>query len=280
LRRRPFVAGFLSLWVIGLGDAYNGFPGRGAALLATAFGTNIVLAVVWSSVSAAGIERGLGVLLLLLVGVPLALRIYAAIRAWRDARRLHDAGPERPVLNRFVAYLGLALLAGLVVTLGVRTFVLQAFTVPSASMEPTLLVGDHILVNKLAAELREPRVGDIVVFHSPKDPANIYMKRVVAVRGETIYIHEKRVYIDGQPRDDSHARFIRGRKGASDEFGPFSVPSGRVFVLGDDRDESYDSRSFGAVPVAEITGRAAMVYWSWDRARHRVRWNRVAHPIH
>ncbi len=278
-RRRPLVAGLLSLLIIGLGDAYNGFPRRGAGLLAAALGGRLVLAIAWSVLSATGAERGLGALALLLVAVPLALTIYAVIRAWRDAARLRDQ-PPLPPLNAFLSFGGLALLAVLVVTFGLRTFVVQAFTLPSGSMEPTLLIGDHILVNKLQPYVRGPRFGDVVVFPFPKDRAKTFMKRVIAVGGETVYIQHKRVFIDGNPRDDPHARFIPKKKGQGDQFGPSTVPPGQVFVLGDDRDASYDSRFFGGVPVAEITGRAVSVFWSWDPFRHRVRWNRVGHPIH
>src|SRR5690349_20345411 len=172
--------------------------------------------------------------------------------------RLTDAVVASPVprvkseVREYAEALAVALLLALVI----RTFVVQAFKIPSGSMLPTLQIGDHILVNKFIygprfeipltqislgqlPGLRKPRPGDVVVFSWPKDRSKDFIKRVVAVEGETIEVRDRKILVDGKPRDDPHATWITQRIGGpSDPFGPFTVPPGHVFVMGDNRDQS------------------------------------------
>ena len=186
-------------------------------------------------------------------------------------------------LREYAEALGVALLLALVI----RTFVVQAFKIPSGSMLPTLQIGDHILVNKFIygprfevpftqaslgqlPGVRAPRVGDVVVFIYPKERDKDFIKRIVAVAGQTIEVHGTQVTLDGKPVEDAHGHY---RKRDHVEFGPFTVPADHVFVMGDNRDESYDSRFWGSVPVEDIKGLAMIVYWSWGGERW-VRWKR------
>jgi len=171
-------------------------------------------------------------------------------------------------------------------------------------MLPTLLIGDHLLVNKFAYGVRLPFVGlavipgghpqrgDVVVFRYPKDKSIDYIKRVIGQPGDTVEIRTKKVFVNGAPYDDSHAHISSGTvlsaaASPRDNFGPVLVPEGRVFVMGDNRDNSYDSRFWGFVDEKDILGKAFMLYWSWDIEKPlfsleriaSVRWGRIANII-
>src|SRR5437763_15359193 len=159
-----------------------------------------------------------------------------------------------------------ALLVALLLALVIRTFVVQAFKIPSGSMLPTLQIGDHILVNKFIygarmeipltqvslgqlPGLHAPKPGDVIVFIWPKDRSKDFIKRVIAVGGETVEVRSKQVYINGKLRDDPHATYAppRGGPGSGANYGAYTVPTGTVFVMGENRDQSYESRVWGAV---------------------------------
>jgi signal peptidase I len=200
---------------------------------------------------------------------------------------------QKSQIREYAEALGVALLLALVI----RTFVVQAFKIPSGSMLPTLQIGDHILVNKFIygprfeipltqislgqlPGLRKPRPGDVIVFIWPKDRAKDFIKRVVAVGGETIEVHDRHVFVNGSPRDDPHATWATQRIGPNDRYGPYTVPPGYVFVMGDNRDQSYDSRFWGPVPITDIKGQALIIYWSWDGPDHWVRWERIGRLVY
>ena len=194
--------------------------------------------------------------------------------------------------REYAEALGVALLLALLI----RMFVVQAFKIPSGSMLPTLQIGDHILVNKFVygarieipltqvslgqlPGLHEPRPGDVIVFIWPKDRSKDFIKRVIATEGQTIEVRNKQVFIDGRPWDDPHATFSNARGGAGDSFGPLTVPPQTVFVMGDNRDQSYDSRFWGPVPITDIKGEALILYWSWDGPDRWVRWERIGRLV-
>ena len=198
---------------------------------------------------------------------------------------------QKSTVREYAEALAVALLLALVI----RTFVVQAFKIPSGSMLPTLQIGDHILVNKFIygprlevpltqmslgqlPGIRKPHPGDVVVFIWPKDRSKDFIKRVIAGEGQTIEIRNRQVYIDGTPWDDPHATYMTGRGGA-ENYGPFTVPSGYVFVMGDNREQSYDSRFWGPVPMADIKGEALIIYWSWDGPDRWVRWERIGRLV-
>ena len=203
----------------------------------------------------------------------------------------------------------------------VRTFVVEAFRIPTGSMENTLLVGDFLLVNKAVygaeipgTDLRlpaftEPHRGDVVVFTPPHDPAKSYVKRLVGVPGDTLEMRDKELYLDGAPVDEPYARYndrsgdaahpdmawqsnhliartSRGYHPTRDNWGPLVVPDGKYFMLGDNRDNSEDSRYWGVVNRAAIHGRPWFVYCSFDEALsgafpwvRDVRWARIGELI-
>lgn len=185
-----------------------------------------------------------------------------------------------------------AILIAIVLALFIRTFVVQAFKIPSGSMKETLKIGDHILVNKFLygtripftdialLPLTSPKHGDIVVFKFPEDPDKDFIKRVVGVEGDTIEIRNKQLFVNGAPADYEQAIFtdpvtIPGGVQPRDNFGPVRVPPGTLFVMGDNRDHSYDSRFWGGVDMKAVKGKAFMIYWSWDKENFGVRWSRI-----
>ncbi len=189
-----------------------------------------------------------------------------------------------------------AIVMALLLALFIRTFIVQAFKIPSGSMIPTLQIGDHILVNKLAygvriplwghyaAHFKNPQRGDVVVFIFPEDRTKDFIKRVVGVAGDTVEIRNKKVHINGQAIDDPHAYF-EGDDGPGgiqikDDYGPKKVPENHIFVMGDNRDKSYDSRFWGYVDLDDVKGRAFLIYWSWDGADRWVRWERLGGIIY
>jgi signal peptidase I len=192
-----------------------------------------------------------------------------------------------------------AIVIAVVLALVIRTFIVQAFKIPSGSMEPTLLIGDHILVNKFIygitipftekkiLQFKKPQRGDVIVFIFPEDPSKDFIKRVIAVEGDQLAIRDKKVFINGQPASDPHAVYrdptiIRGWGGemSRDNFGPVTVPPHAVFVMGDNRDKSYDSRFWGYVDLNKVRGRAFLIYWSWGGLFQDFRWNRIGNIIH
>jgi signal peptidase I len=185
-----------------------------------------------------------------------------------------------------------AILIAIVLALFIRTFVVQAFKIPSGSMKETLKIGDHILVNKFIygikvpftdmtlVPLNSPKRGDIVVFKFPEDPDKDFIKRVVGVAGDTIEIRDKHLFVNGAPVDYTQAIFTdplaipRGVQ-PRDNLGPISVPPNSLFVMGDNRDHSYDSRFWGFVDLKAVKGKAFIIYWSWDKEDFGVRWSRI-----
>lgn len=190
-----------------------------------------------------------------------------------------------------------AILMAIVIAFFIRTFIIQAYKIPSGSMKPTLLIGDHILVSKFNYGVRlpfirstlipvgTPKQGDIVVFIYPEDRSKDFIKRLIGVPGDTIEIRDKNIILNGVPYKDSHGVYvdnlvIPGAVQPRDNFGPVTVPEGSLFVMGDNRDESYDSRFWGFVNMKDVLGKALIIYWSWDQEDHGIRWRRIGKILH
>jgi signal peptidase I len=229
-----------------------------------------------------------------------------------------------------------AILVALLAALVLRTFVVQAFRIPTGSMKDTLLIGDFLLVNKFVygartpdgipflniplpfwrlPALKQPEAGDIIVFKYPADPTLDYIKRCIATGGQTVEMREGVVYVDGQPEgkqefvkreyDPEEARYVlyskittpKGKtytirhyedhalKSSYENFGPIRVQESHYFMMGDNRDNSADSRSWGFLPAENVVGQALVIYWSWDkepklyRIFNKVRWLRIGDLI-
>lgn len=160
----------------------------------------------------------------------------------------------------------------------------QAFKIPSGSMIPLLLIGDHILVNKQAYKNSSPKRGNIVVFDFPEDASRTFIRRVVGVGGDAIEIKDKQLYVNGKKYTEDYviytdSKLISEKRQPIDFYGPVSVPKDSYFVLGDNRDTSYDSRYWGFLDSIKIKGKAINIYWSWDNENNKVRWDRIGKPI-
>ena len=178
-----------------------------------------------------------------------------------------------------------AAVIAVILALFIRTFVVQAFKIPSGSMEPTLVVGDHILVNKFIygvklpffrktiIPIEQPHRNDVIVFIYPMDPSKDFIKRVIGLPGDRIEILGHSIYINGKLFQDKHGAYTAPLPPPTYHFGPVTVPQGHLFVMGDNRDHSYDSRFWGFVPLQSVKGEAFIVYWSWPH------WKRMFHII-
>lgn len=217
-----------------------------------------------------------------------------------------------------------SIVIAVILALFVRTWVVQAFKIPTGSMENNLLIGDHLLVNKFVfaptplaigrhtLPVRPIRRGDIVVFKYPEEPDRDFIKRVIGLPGETIELKSKKVYVNGQPLDEPYVHFLTPPSNDLQEvtsadvrerYGPVTVPDGKYFVMGDNRDNSQDSRYWGFLRRDYIKGRALVIYWSYESGREdyedesagatlkglasvivhfftRTRWNRMLRVIH
>jgi len=199
-----------------------------------------------------------------------------------------------------------SLVIAVVLALFVRTWVFQAFKIPTGSMEQNLLIGDHLIVNKMIfapAQTRFERLfmptrpirrGDVVVFKYPKEPERDFVKRVIGLPGDTIELHRKTVYINGKPLTEPYVQFLEPASTGGpprvddlrEEYAPVTIPSDQYFMMGDNRDNSEDSRYWGFMPASYVKGQALFIYYSfedngslisllqatrWDRLLHRVR---------
>ena len=157
-----------------------------------------------------------------------------------------------------------ALVVAVVLALAIRLFLFEPFVIPSASMEPTLVPGDRVMVNKLVYRLTDPAPGDIIVFRYPRDPRTIYIKRLIAVGGQTVELRHGQLFVDGHRVIED---YLPENPGGGGDFGPVRVPPDTYFVMGDNRDNSQDSRVWGPVPKENLVGKAQLLYWPPGRFR-------------
>lgn len=199
---------------------------------------------------------------------------------------------KKGLIREYAESIAIAILLALVI----RTYLVQAFKIPSGSMEDTLAIGDHLLVNKFmygtripftdkrVLTIRDPRRGDVIVFEYPEDPSKDFIKRVIGVPGDVIEGKEKKVYVNGTPYENPHEihkekDIIPKEMNPRDTFGPVTVPADSYFVMGDNRDRSYDSRFWKFVRRDQIKGLAFIKYWSWDREKFMPRFGNIGRLI-
>ncbi len=184
-----------------------------------------------------------------------------------------------------------AFIIAIIMALLIRTFFIQAFKIPSGSMQPTLLPGDHILVNKFSYGFKipftrttlipigDPKRNDVIVFIYPKDEHKDFIKRVIGLPGDTVQMTNRKISINGEPFDDKYGFFTDQRSKPpflpkKVNYGPITVPENHLFVMGDNRDNSHDSRYWGYVPLDSVKGKALIIYWSWPH------WKRFLNIVH
>ncbi len=214
------------------------------------------------------------------------------------ANQVADNQEPEPVVKKkhIVREYAESIIIAVLLALVIRTFVVQAFKIPSGSMEDTLAVGDHILVNKFiygtkipftdkrVLTIRDPKRGDVVVFEYPEDPSKDFIKRVVGLPGDVVEGRDKKIFVNGKVYENPHEvhkekDIIPKVQNPRDSFGPVSVPAGSYFVMGDNRDRSYDSRFWGFVKNDKLKGLAFIKYWSWDAEKFRVRFGSIGRLI-
>ena len=222
-----------------------------------------------------------------------------------------ETSPQKSAVREYIEAFVIALALAVIL----RTFFVQAYKIPSGSMEPTLLIGDHIIVNKLSYGLRMPdslfgltplagsipygkylfrlgdvHRGDIIVFVFPEDATKDFIKRVVAIPGDRVEVRSGKLFLNGAAANDPHAHFeippeARMENNQRDNFGPLTVPVDEYFMMGDNRDRSYDSRFWGPISRDAVEGRARFIYWSCADENglfscfYDVRWGRLFHPV-
>ena len=209
-----------------------------------------------------------------------------------DKKRTPAPVGKKHIVREYAESIVIAIILALII----RTFVVQAFKIPSGSMEDTLAIGDHILVSKFIygskipftdkrlLKVRDPKRGDVIVFEYPEDPSKDFIKRVIGTPGDVIEERDKKIFINGQLYVNPHEvhkemEIVPREQNPRDNFGPVKVPEGSYFVMGDNRDRSYDSRFWGFVKNPKIKGLAFIKYWSWDSGKFRVRWGSIGRLI-
>jgi signal peptidase I len=199
---------------------------------------------------------------------------------------------KKSLIREYAESIAIAIILALII----RTFLVQAFKIPSGSMEDTLAIGDHLLVSKFifgtkipfsdkrVLKLRDPRRGDVIVFEYPEDPSKDFIKRVIGVPGDVVEGKEKKVYVNGKHYENPHeihkeSEIIPKEMNPRDSFGPVTVPENSFFVMGDNRDRSYDSRFWKFVRRDQIKGLAFIKYWSWNHEKFRPRLGSIGNLI-
>jgi signal peptidase I len=276
--RKWWIAGLLSLLEPGLGQLYNGQARKGLLILALPF--LIIPGMIWCL-------NAKNMVFFLCTFVLLVLAYYIAVvsDAILIARYLSNEYHLKPYNNIVIYIMIVVIVFATSTTLSalVKNNYIKAYKIPAASMEPTLLVGDHILIDRrLSTHL--PNRGDLIVFEFPMDLEKDFIKRIVAVGGDSVEIRDKDLFVNGDHAKEiyvihKHTEVLPANQNQRDNFGPVTVPHNSFFVLGDNRDESYDSRFFGFVERSNVKGIVINIYWSWDHKSSMVRWDRIGAQV-
>jgi signal peptidase I len=260
--RKPILAAILSFITPGLGQLYNGQLKKGIVFYLLIFLLSVLLAVT-------GLQyQFYGLLALIICGISAELVVSA--EAFFEARKIKEITLNP--FNKWYYYLLIVLLS-----IGIDYITsdiikkdllgIKEYTIPSGSMIPTLLIGDHLIIDLKHYKRVPPKKGDIIVFKSHEDPSKVFLKRIVGTEGDILESKDKTIYINGNVlaehyvvHNDLQTKPLNSSP--RDNFGPLTIPSGKVFVMGDNRDQSYDSRFSGYVDNTEIIGKVLYIYWS------------------
>ena len=259
-KRKPIIAFLLSVFTPGLGQIYNGRFKRGVILY-------LVQLIVFLVLILLGLfSKFYGAIIILVFA--LGFLIFIWLDALFDAIRLKEVPLKR--FNKWYIYLVILLIHAFViqpvVSSAIKKNIVRAYKFPSSSMEPTLFPGDYFLVDMKTYKTEKPKRGDVIVFEYPKDPTKVFVKRVIATEGEKVEIIRNKIYINDQLIDDPWGRFTLTRP-TTEDFGPVRIPEGSLFVMGDNRDNSQDSRFWGFVNIKKVKGKVLYLYWAKNKAR-------------
>ena len=289
--RKWWLAILLGLPFPGLGQIYNGQLKKGIMFYVLySGGIFLSILIILGGLAIAPLNLGIAMLCFLVI------YFYIAWDAFKTARR-STRDFQRKRCNHWLVYLiaivVILFVSEIVMRPFLRTCVLRTFSIPSMAMADTFLSGDYIFASMSAYGIRipfvgnraigadRPDIGDLVIFKFPKDPKRAFIKRCIAIEGQIVKIENKGVYVDGKRFEDAEGvknedlRVWDKQNSPRDNFGPYTVPDGHFFVLGDNRDDSYDSRFWGAVPVENLLGKAIQIYFSEDEESGKIRWLRI-----
>ena len=278
--RKAWIAGLLSSVNIGIGHVYVGEAKKGIFLFFIP--PSLFIAILVTILIFAANPTGL-IFASIVLAIFIGYYIFCIVDSVRIANR-YKTEYQLKKYNRWYVYILCWIIAGFIiqpsVSTPIRAFLIKAYKMPSGSMTPALELGDYFLTKRrLFTDSRLNR-GDIVVFPSPKDASKEFVKRVIGMGGENFEIRDKKVYINGKLLDEPYKatvdiNIIPAATQPRDNLGPIIIPEDSLFLMGDNRDASYDSRFFGFVKRDDIRGRAYLIYWSWDKYEFGVRWNRI-----
>jgi signal peptidase I len=278
--RKAWIAGLLNFLAVGLGHFYAGGLKKAFFLFFIVQGALIAIILILILKA----PNPLVLFIALLTGF--LFFIYCVV----DAVKLSKVNKHyilKPY-NRWYYYILYWVLASFIIqplmSTTIKSNLIHAFKIPSGSMLPTIQIGDFILTKTKIFIKNNLTYGDIVVFPWPKDPSKDFIFRIIALGGDEIEIKNKKVYLNGNYLEEPYIinrdpRIIDSKDFVRDNFGPKKIPDDCIFVMGDNRDESNDSRFWGYVKKSAVKGRAYFIYWSWDKLKWNVRWNRLGKTI-
>jgi signal peptidase I len=277
--RKWWLAGLLSLIEPGLGQIYNGQAIKGLIFLGLPMA--ISLSLFFFNIFSSKI-------IYFLIGFAISTIVYYVIvigDAMFTARKFKTVYILKRY-NKGIVYfsvIAFVFILNTMISTYAKSNYIKAYKIPAASNEPTLLVGDFVLSDQRISA-RNPQRGNFIIFEFPEDPTKDFIKRVIAIGGDIVEIRDKVLLINNEPMEEDYvvhndSRIFSANLNPRDNFGPISIPENCCFVLGDNRDESNDSRFWGVVEYSRIKGTAKTIYWSWDSKSRVVRWNRIGATV-
>lgn len=276
--KKPWLAGLLSFLYLGLGQFYCGRPKRGILLAAVFFSFQIPLWLLFF-IPLAKVN-------FVLPSAVFCFFYYFVIHdAVKLARKVNLSQETQPFSKWYfyVLFIGISYFAQVNLSATTKGSFVQAFKIPTESMAPSFVIGDRIVVEKWFSEREGVSRGDVIVFPYPGDETRAFIKRVVGLPGEKLEIKKQQVFINGQAIDESYAFHSEPARDERvcprDDLDQIVIPEGFLFVMGDNRERSKDSRYFGLIEVSKVMGKAKMFYWSYDKKESQVRWNRIGELV-
>jgi signal peptidase I len=260
-QRKPILAGLASLGTPGLGQLYNGKLRKAVIMYCTGVAVACIGLIFPPAYSFS--------YLVILLAAAACVSIVIIVDAFRDARKLGEV--ELRPYNRWYIYLAILLVqffpVGLVLEYVSGFGAVKTFDIPTASMSPTIQRGDYLAADMEAYAASNPKRGDIVIFRYPRDERQLYIKRVIALPGETVEIRGKQIFINNAVLADPWGTFFLADDSLREPYGPATLGEAEYFLVGDNRDDSLDSRHFGAIKKSKITAQARYIYWAEDKNR-------------
>jgi signal peptidase I len=258
-KRNPFWAGLFTLGAFGLGQLYNGKPAKAAVMYCLPF---ICIALSLLFPLSSSLYH-----LLVFEALLLCIGLVSIVDAVRDARKLNEIALRS--YHRWYVYVAIILFQALLINplqIRIATNSICAYRIPAGSMAPTIEIGDRLIADMRAYDRKLPARGDIVILKYPNNESIHYVKRVIGLPGDKVEIVNRMVYVNDRPLKESYVQHIDPAS-INEHSGPYFIPKGWYFVLGDNRDNSQDSRFWGSISLSKIIGQARYLYWAKNKSR-------------